>query len=92
MVTSRSVPQQTEQIVSLFAGQNLLGGRFSQIGQAKSVVSRDDGSGRRARSRINIMAYFQVRAVAGRAFPKNFLTVVRTWQKVEVRATEHLNG
>jgi hypothetical protein len=39
IVTSRSVPQQTAQMVSPFAGQNLLGGRFSQIGQAKALFS-----------------------------------------------------
>ncbi len=33
MVTSRSRPQHTAQIFSPFAGQNRLGGRFSQIGQ-----------------------------------------------------------
>jgi hypothetical protein len=33
MVTSRSVPQQTEQIVSALAGQNRFALRFWQIGQ-----------------------------------------------------------
>src|SRR6267154_1102613 len=33
MVTSRSVPQQTAQIFSPFAGQNRAALRFSQIGQ-----------------------------------------------------------
>src|SRR5258705_12947124 len=33
MVTSRSVPQQTAQIFSPFAGQNRAAFRFSQIGQ-----------------------------------------------------------
>jgi hypothetical protein len=33
METSRSVPQQTAQILSPLAGQNLAGLRFSQIGQ-----------------------------------------------------------
>jgi hypothetical protein len=33
MLTSRSVPQQGEQIFSPFAGQNRFGFRFSQIGQ-----------------------------------------------------------
>jgi hypothetical protein len=33
MVTSRSVPQQTEQIVSALAGQNRFALRFWQMGQ-----------------------------------------------------------
>ena len=38
MVTSLSLPQQTEQIVSPLAGQSLRGLRFSQMGQAKVVL------------------------------------------------------
>jgi hypothetical protein len=58
MVTSRSVPQQTEQITSPLAGQNLFGGRFSQIGQVKWVVSRENHAGRRVTDEINIMPHF----------------------------------
>jgi hypothetical protein len=35
MVTSRSVPQHTAQMVSALAGQNRFGLRFWQMGQAK---------------------------------------------------------
>jgi hypothetical protein len=37
METSRSVPQQTAQIFSPFAGQNLAALRFSQIGQVTAA-------------------------------------------------------
>jgi hypothetical protein len=36
MVTSRSVPQHTAQILSAFAGQKRPGFRFWQIGQTKN--------------------------------------------------------
>jgi len=37
MLTSRSVPQQTAQIVSAFAGQNRFALRFWQMGQANDA-------------------------------------------------------
>jgi hypothetical protein len=37
MLTSRSVPQQTAQIFSAFAGQKRPGLRFWQIGQFKNI-------------------------------------------------------
>jgi hypothetical protein len=40
MVTSRSVPQQTEQIVSALAGQNRFALRFWQIGQVNLDTPR----------------------------------------------------
>src|SRR6266403_1798402 len=40
MVTSRSVPQQTAQIFSPFAGQNRAALRFSQIGQGTESPER----------------------------------------------------
>jgi hypothetical protein len=40
MVTSRSVPQQTEQMFSPFAGQYLFALRFWQIGQANDFSQR----------------------------------------------------
>jgi hypothetical protein len=43
MVTSRSLPQQMAQIFSPFAGQNRLGGRFSQMGQLIRLLSNRGG-------------------------------------------------